>query len=180
MYSGTNKTALASQSQISDAMMRMIQTTPYAEITISALCKEAGISRQTFYTLFYTRENVLLSVLNAPDGIVSKLAADADAGMAAFCRSVSIGLCGNRQLIRTLVNNKLDCLLYESLCEALESNEGFPKDADDFSRPYAAGFCAGGICGVARRYAREGCTADADTLEALLLRLFRGEMTTQD
>ena len=49
MYCGRNKTALTSQRQIAEAMMRLIQDKPYAQISVSELCKEAGISRQTFF-----------------------------------------------------------------------------------------------------------------------------------
>lgn len=35
MYCGSNKTAMASQRQIAEAMMRLIQEKPYAQITIS-------------------------------------------------------------------------------------------------------------------------------------------------
>ena len=65
MYCGSNKTAMASQRQIAEAMMRLIQEKPYAQITISELCKSAGISRQTFYTLFSSRENVVTFTLQA-------------------------------------------------------------------------------------------------------------------
>ena len=65
MYCGTNKTALQSQRQIAEAMMALIQQKPYAQITVSELCKAAGISRQTFYTLFTSRENVMVFTLQA-------------------------------------------------------------------------------------------------------------------
>ena len=63
MYCGTNKTALQSQRQIAAAMMALIQEKPYAQISISELCKTAGISRQTFYSLFTSRDNVMVFTL---------------------------------------------------------------------------------------------------------------------
>ena len=55
MYCGSNKTALQSQRLIAEAMMELIREKAYSQITISELCKTAGISRQTFYTLFTSR-----------------------------------------------------------------------------------------------------------------------------
>ena len=59
MYKGTNKTALFSQKLIGDAMLRLLENTPFAEISVSDLCKEADVSRQTFYSLFGSKENVI-------------------------------------------------------------------------------------------------------------------------
>ena len=63
MYCGSNKTALMSQELISRAMMRLIQEKPFTQISVSELCKTAGISRQTFYSLFTSRENVMVFAL---------------------------------------------------------------------------------------------------------------------
>ena len=63
MYCGNNKVALSSQRQIAQALMQLIDEKPYQDITISELCKTAGISRQTFYTLFTSRENVVTFTL---------------------------------------------------------------------------------------------------------------------
>ena len=65
MYCGTNKTALQSQKQIAEAMMALLGEKPFSQITVSELCKAAGISRQTFYTLFTSRENVMVFTLQA-------------------------------------------------------------------------------------------------------------------
>ena len=63
MYCGNNKTALQSQKQTADAMMALLSEKPFSQITISELCREAGISRQTFYSLFTNRENVMVFTL---------------------------------------------------------------------------------------------------------------------
>ena len=65
MYCGTNKTALQSQRQIANAMMALLGQKPFAQITVSEVCKAAGISRQTFYTLFTSRENVMVFTLQS-------------------------------------------------------------------------------------------------------------------
>ena len=65
MYCGTNKTAMQSQKQIADAMMSLLDEKPFSQITVSELCKAACISRQTFYTLFTSRENVMVFTLQA-------------------------------------------------------------------------------------------------------------------
>ena len=65
MYCGNNKTALQSQRQIAEAMMALLGQKPFSQISVSELCKIAGISRQTFYTLFTSRENVMVFTLQS-------------------------------------------------------------------------------------------------------------------
>ena len=181
MYCGRNKTALQSQRQIAQAMMTLIQEKPYAQITISELCKTAGISRQTFYTLFTSRENVVVFTLQSDDraapGIdLPEQARDAAGALRRMCRGYSEYMLQNRRLIKLLVDNRIDYLLYDSFYEAMEDCSCFLPDLDPCVRSYAASFYAGGIACVARRYAQEGCTTTADDLESLLVTLLSGRL----
>ena len=182
MYCGSNKTALASQRQISEAMMRLIQEKPYAQITISELCKSAGISRQTFYTLFTSRENAMIFTLQAqycrmPEvGPRREEAEGKREGLRQLCRAYSEYLLQNKRLIKLLVDNHIDYLLYDSFFESLSGCDCFLESADPCMRRYAASFYAGGVSCVARQYALEGCTTCASQLEELLLTLFTGAM----
>jgi len=180
MYCGSNKTALASQRQLADAMMRLIQQKPYAQISVSELCKAAGISRQTFYTLFTSRENVVVFTLQSHYCCSARSAcpkAEApEAALRRLCRGYSEYLLRNQGLIRLLVENHIDYLLYDTFFETLEGWDGFLGSADPCTRRYAASFYAGGVASVARRYAQEDCAATADQLEALLMTLFTGKL----
>ena len=178
MYCGTNKTALASQRHIADALMRLIQEKPFARITVSELCKEAGISRQTFYTLFTSRENVVAFTLHAQYCYTPSMPVARDVkssrSLRALCRGYSEYIYENQRLIKTLVDNHIDYLLYDSFFDALDSCDCFLQNVDPCTRRYAAGFYAGGISSVARRYAQEGCSISSDRLEELLVTLFSG------
>ena len=59
MYEGCNKTAVSSQLAIADALLSLMREKPYAKISVSELCKRAQVSRQTFYTLFESKDNVI-------------------------------------------------------------------------------------------------------------------------
>lgn len=180
MYCGSNKTALASQRQISDAMMRLIQEKPFAQITVSELCKAAGISRQTFYTLFTSRENVVVFTLQTHYCDAPQMAdygrSDHAHDLRALCRVYSEYMQSNQRLIKTLVDNRIDYLLYDSFFDALENCDCFLESVDPCTRRYAASFYAGGVSSVARQYAQEGCSTSADRLEELLMALFSGRL----
>jgi len=180
MYCGTNKTALQSQKLIADAMMRLIQEKPYQQITISELCKAAGISRQTFYSLFTSRENVVVFTLqarycDAPEP--PRLKTDREVcGLRQLCVGYSEYILRNQGLLRLLVENHIDYLLYDSLYEALDECGCFLHAVDPCTRRYAASFYAGGVACVARRFAEEGCRTSAGQLEELLMTLFTGSL----
>lgn len=181
MYCGKNKTALQSQRQIASAMMMLIQEKPYAQITISELCKTAGVSRQTFYSLFTSRENVMVFTLQArycdgPEISLPEHAPDRSSALRWLCRGYSAYILENRQLIKLLVDNHIDYLLYDSFYEAMEGCNCFLGDVDPCERSYAASFYAGGIACVARRYAEEGCMTTAEALEGLLMKLLTGQL----
>ena len=181
MYCGTNKTAMQSQRQIADAMMALLGEKPFSQITVSELCKVAGISRQTFYTLFTSRENVMVFTLQAnycdgPEISVPQRHACRGDLLRWLCRGYSEYMLRNQALIRLLVDNRIDYLLYDSFFEAMDHCECFLPKADPCTRSYAASFYAGGIACVARRYAQEGCASSASQLESLLMTLLSGEL----
>ena len=181
MYCGTNKTAMQSQKQIAAAMMALLGEKPFSQITVSELCKVAGISRQTFYTLFTSRENVMVFTLQArycdgPELSEPEHIACRGDQLRWLCRGYSEYMLRNQGLIKLLVDNRIDYLLYDSFFDAMDSCECFLPKADACTRSYAASFYAGGIACVARRYAQEGCSSNVDQLEALLMTLLSGSL----
>ena len=181
MYCGTNKTALQSQRQIANAMMALLRDKPYSQVTVSEICRAAGISRQTFYTLFTSRENVVVFTLQAqycdgPELNEPKRIACRGDMLRWLCRGYSEYMLRNRSLIKLLVDNRIDYLLYDSFFEAMDSCDCFLPKADACMRSYAASFYAGGIACVARRYAQEGCASTANQLESLLMTLLSGSL----
>ena len=181
MYCGTNKTALQSQKQTSEAMIFLLREKPFAQITVSELCRLAGISRQTFYSLFSGREDVMVFTLQAqycedlsPD--VPDEPAGRDETLRWLCRSYSTYILRHKALIRLLVENRIDYLLYDSLFDALMRCDCLLEGVDPCTRRYAAGFLAGGVTSVARCYAQEGCTSSGSRLESLLETLLSGRL----
>ena len=181
MYCGQNKTALASQRQIARAMMALLSEKPYEQISVSELCKAAGISRQTFYSLFTSRENVVVFTLQArycyaPDEETLRRPPQDACGVRMLCRGYSEYILENRDFLSLLVQNHIDYLLYDSIYEALSACDCFLAQLNPCVRKYAAGFYAGGISSVARCYAQEGCHSSAADLEEMLYSFFTGKL----
>lgn len=59
MYTGKHKTAVKSQKLIAESFFELLQERAYYDISIKEICNKAGISRQTFYSLYGTKEDVI-------------------------------------------------------------------------------------------------------------------------
>ena len=54
-----NKTAIRSQHMIADALFTLMKRKPFHQISVTEICREAGIGRKTFYRNFQMREDVI-------------------------------------------------------------------------------------------------------------------------
>lgn len=59
MYNGTNPSALRSREWLTNALLALLKTQAYEEITIKEICQKAGLSRQTFYQIFDSKDEVV-------------------------------------------------------------------------------------------------------------------------
>lgn len=59
MYNGTNPSALRSREWLTNALLTLLESQKYAEITIKEICREADLSRQTFYQIFDSKDEVV-------------------------------------------------------------------------------------------------------------------------
>lgn len=59
MYTGNNPTAIESMEALADALMDMLETVPLSSVSIKDLCKRADRSRQTYYCLFDSKQEIL-------------------------------------------------------------------------------------------------------------------------
>lgn len=176
MYRGTNKTALFSQKLIGDAMLRLLEDTPYAEISVSDLCREAEVSRQTFYSLFGSKENVITYAIQTGCCFVPE---DSDcacrsASFHMFCRHYSAFIVSHRHLLELLVKNSMMHFLYDVQYSSFMNCTHFFNDVTGDSRVYLIDFIAGGMNGIAKNYVLTGCRADEERLEKLMYGLFGG------
>ena len=59
MYQGTNPSALRSREWITEALLALLEKEKYAQITVKDICRKAELSRQTFYQIFASKDEVL-------------------------------------------------------------------------------------------------------------------------
>lgn len=171
VYCGCNEKALTSQRAIACALLELMETEPYAEISVSALCRAAGVSRPTFYSLFGSKDDVVAYILRESHCYSPE--PEAGSCLKSFCMSYSEYIAHQRHFLTLLVNNGVGHLLYQSIFESLMDCGCFLSETDTASRRCAANFTAGALTGVAQDYVtREACTLDE--LCRLLENLFGG------
>ncbi len=176
MYCGTNKTACSSQACISEAMLRLMRVKPFNEISVSELCKEAGVSRQTFYSLFESRDNVVSFILRSHHCYEPVPEDEHPSCMRQLCHQYSQYIVDQSDFIRLLVQNHIIYMLGDSLRETLDSCECFLSGMDSRRRGYAADFLAGGFMSIAGNFIRDGARADVAELDEICLELFGGRI----
>ena len=60
----TDRRTVMTKSMIKDALLELLQNTPYEKITVTALCKQSEITRATFYLHYNNIDNVLDELLD--------------------------------------------------------------------------------------------------------------------
>lgn len=76
MYTGKNPTALTSQKMLLNSLKELMKENELKDISISKLCSHSGISRQTFYTLYGTKENIVLHYIENLDNTKTSVPPD--------------------------------------------------------------------------------------------------------
>lgn len=176
MYEGCNKTALTSQSAIADALTNLMKEKPYARISVSEICKRAGVSRQTFYTLFESKDNVISFELQRkycfrPE---EHECCRSSMDLEDICHAYSLYIIQKQDILSMLVRNDIMYLMQDSLYHSLITSECYLPGYADQDRVYAADFIAGGLTGIARNYVLQGSGTSREHLEDILYSLFSG------
>ena len=64
MKKSQNPSAVRSRKEISNALLKLMQEYPYAEISVKQIIMETSLARKTFYLNFRSKDDVLESILN--------------------------------------------------------------------------------------------------------------------
>ena len=177
MYCGSNPTALMNQRQLAEALFHLLEFKPFSAISVSELCREASVSRQTFYSLFDSKESVITYTLTEYYCYSPETEGEgACRSLRKMCADYGAYLRSHADFLRTLVENDLIYLLYDGLYDSLLDCGCFLSDMTAEIRAYAADFLAGGFTSIARAYLRTGAQTEPQLLEELIVGLFNGSL----
>ena len=143
MYQGNNPIAIKSQHMMLDALNELMREKEFKDVSISEICDRSGISRQTFYKLFGSKENLLLFKLeNAP---YADQHSEKDSG----------NVTTNYSPLQMLLKNELMEVLYTQIYTSMFSCRYSFVGVTEEEREYAAQFMAAGMCRLTQKYISE-------------------------
>ncbi len=177
MYQGNNPIAIKSQHMLLDALNELLKEKEYKDISISEICDRSGISRQTFYKLFGSKENILLFKLdNSPY-------ADQDAEdipeiitLMDTCERFSQYVVANYAQLQMLLENDLMEVLYNQMYMSMSTCRKSFVGLSDEEREYAAQFMSAGLCRLTQKYIRDHEKPDQDDLIRLSYKIMSGKI----
>lgn len=150
MYTGSNPSALRSMELIDGALLRLLDQKSFEKISVKELCLCADVSRQTFYQLFDSAEEVI-------EYHFSKLFAEFEGECDNFGGATvgDIVYCfydffyARRAFVFILVHNNLTYLLQAQFAKYLQKIELFNAvSGKDAHADYNASFLAGALTGI--------------------------------
>ena len=162
--------AIRSKQEFTGALLRLMESHPYTEITVKQIVLETDLVRKTFYRNFSSKDDVLDSILDEViDEYTQALLECPDDPL-----SVIFDFCDkNRDLLRILNQNKMLYLLLLRLNEKLPliSNRSdmaenpFVKLMKGLEPDYLIAFNVGAIWNVVFKWVERGMTEPLDDVK---------------
>ena len=164
-----------SRNAILSAFERLLMEKPLADITVSAIAREANVDRKTFYVHFGTVDGLLDAIaidvvemiVDSVEKTLSSMGGDTNeralGAAASFFKTVNEALCNNLVLNRQLIENiPLDDFMAR-LRVPLELPEGLKDEMFD----YYLAFLLSGIIGIYRTWALSDGSVPIERISAV-------------
>lgn len=177
-----NSQAIESRNRVSDALLALMKQYPYKSITITQICQEAQIVRQTYYRNFDTKDDILKFHL---DTMVEQFFTDyyqADDAYVQLKNFFSYMLQHSDFLLSTSENS-----LFYMINETIQLNikkflnlQQLATIGDPRFKSYVTGFISSTICSLLSLWVDSGFTETPEILAQLAQRFLRGVSTEED
>lgn len=169
MYNGNNPKALLSIRLITEGFLKELQSKPYDQINVRDLCRTADVSRQTFYNIFQTKEDVLRKCINKifEDILVRR----SEKGFPDARQSIHIFVetfYENRAFMDLLIRDRLEHIFAEEFVFAISGLSQMGEFEPRTHLDYQFSFYAGGLTSVLVHWMQATDRVESDELIDLL------------
>ena len=183
MYEGTNPKALQSRQWIIEALISSMKEVPYSQITIKDICKRADLSRQTFYNIFDSKDDILRAYLKTEVGKVyrelSEMSAVRTLGLDDMMHAFAEVLDSSRDVLAVMEEQGLGYMITDEISGTIAlfssrftTEEIMQTDPND--RVYSQAFLTGGLTNALVRWLEQDDPIDVDLLCEIIKRILRG------
>ncbi len=177
MYQGKNPTALNSQKILLDSLNELLREQAFKDISVSELCTRCGISRQTFYSLFGTKENMLLYQMRSALYMKNPSVGSASAvTLKETCVNYGKYVTANYEQLKMLADNDLMSLLNKLFYESMSDCPQSYMDLYDEELEYALRFLSAGLCSLTQEYVKHHEIPDTAELTRLSYKIMSGSI----
>lgn len=180
MYKGTNPKAITSQEMLADGLIELLKLYQLSQINIKSLCAESLVSRQTFYSLFDSKEEVVEYILiKRFENYNKKLQASQNIDIYKIATLFLEWSMENKELLEVLVKNNLMYLVckhikinFVQLRDILHVDTLKINAVDDL---YIQAFIAGALTETLQVYILLNQKTSVEELSALITSIFLGK-----
>lgn len=169
MYSGSSPTALRSIEAMKDALLSLMKSDSYDKISITEICREAGLSRQTFYNCFDGKDDILRFY-------VRKCFTDITGGLTDEVADHHADILEqNRELLSLIVENRLVYLLFAEISALVEARVSINASSHEPKNDaYYAAYLSGALTSVLTYWLRDPNRVSVRQLVALMQDILSG------
>jgi AcrR family transcriptional regulator len=176
MYTRNNPIALQSQKMITDALLLLMENKQFAKINIKELCDKALISRQTFYSLFQTKEQVIeLHFDKLFADYVQPFEETQETTVSEICSSAISYLMNNKYFISLLVKNNLNYIMIQKFQQYLVEFGNVIHAEQREDEEYAKAFISGALVEMIARYIKNNSFDNPKEISLLVEQIITGK-----
>lgn len=176
IYQGRNPTAHYSQQIMLQALNELLKTKPFKSISVSEICQRSGVSRQTFYTLFGSKENILLYQLEQAN---KTKPADDDVEiltLSEICKRYAGFVIDNHTMLQELLDNDLVAILNAQFYQAMSVCQNSFVNVTPQEQRYVAEFMSAGLCHLTNNYLSQHSEPNKAELASLAYKIMSGSV----
>ena len=161
------------------ALLELMEERPFAEISVTAICRKADLSRQTFYLLFETRENILdLKFNRIFEWYVNIIVKEPQLSTRKVADWFANFLNSEYAFVRMLVENHLTTIMIQHFRQYLVEVDQMIISGDRPMQNYAMAFLAGALVETAADYVRDTASLDSERVSDLIHLILTGNYFT--
>lgn len=175
MYIGNNKTAIKSQEMISDALIILLKNKKFSAIKITELCTSALVSRQTFYSLFDDKEDVInYKFSNVLRNYNELFKGNENITIEDLSSSFITYIANDYKFYKILIDNNLNHIMLKAFSDSLLITAEQIQVKVDVIDNYAVAFMSGALVEVTSRYIRRGLIDNEEDISKLITQILHG------